>query len=1391
MTQPGNSVPADRCVAGRRGVALVVTLIMLAVITFMAVTFLVLSHRERASVSTTTDLTTARLAAQTALERATAEAVARMMALENDQAYDFAVSTNFINRAGFYINPTGDVFTNVNYEYLLSHSLISGLADPVNTRIRLSNLTNLLYNPRPPVFVTNRLTGRLEFRYYLDLNRNGLYDTNGFLPVISPNAALPFINANNGNLMASPLAGVTLSNSFVGDPEWIGVLERSDHPHAPDNRFLARFAYVIVPVGKTLDVNYIHNQAQAPTKLVMDNFGQEYFRNEGAGSWEINLAAFLYDLNTNYYAWGPTYLYDVSQYPVRVFEGGTSFTNAESIYRYRLNGPGTSYAYFLGSAQNLFPNGALTFRSDQVDEYSDGPLMTGTLMSETAPGVAADNVAMPWPGADNPYHFYTHQDFFDPEKVGPGFVTQLAITGTNRSSYDRYTFYRLMAQLGTDSMPEEDKINVNYVNYNWDAYNINSAYLPGGQTNLEPWSATAFFNIAADRLLRTNTLDWITAGPTASNIFYLTFGVRTNFGLANPSSATNGNGTPAIMGIPVYSYYWYNTNVDAYHPTGRATNVLWGYTDGVQRLLQLTANLYDATTNRFALFSGTNTLQAPTVWRPILRYDQSRDMVLIVGYREIPVAGAPLINGLTFQTNGGTVLWKDLENVNDRQSIPLIGTPWVAYPGTEAAAPEPMAYGIPLIIGAKRGFPSFNKFAMHTSLTATRKLGFHRNTADTTYPASYTTNEDYLLGITNWFGVQAWNSYSNDFLRNIRIIAAGEVTLTLATNWAGSAISRSSDNALLNRTIYFTFATNLADWRGFLDIANHPDRRTSFLSFVTNTVFLTNSAYLYGANRFYPFATNEAGGYFPTPEWWFFHRAKVRYVLYDTAAQRILDYVNLTSADPALNVLDAMQYDAVNCDTLSFPDSGPVPGDFWCTNRHLANGTTLTGSPLIPTVGIQAQIAVCLGPMKGGINVSDSIWRSFNATTEDKQNGIANFGQNLRPTPSQLKDGIALRDFSAPFNPTRTIHQYTTWEANDPLVHYTIPDLTDRLGATNVLEWDSTVHDPIARLSGAGQGNPMADHYRPWGGNPDNPSETSYIKTLFDPAVKDPGMVYSDAWNFPTNKFPNIGWLGRVHRGSPWQTVYLKSPDYTNTLDQGYALWAGDTNLFDAYYLGRPGSDRLLFDIFTTAINDNASRGRLSINQTNFAAWSAVLSGIPVLSNSVAGSWTNIQPAGSDFNSPLVAIVNGINATRATFPGGSFHRLGDILATPQFTMSATNLVPPSFTAYPGESPYLSTVGGSLDSYGAGGLNDEIIERIPQQAMSLLGLSHAPRFVIYSYGQALHPAERSIYTVSGPFFQLCTNYQVTAEAATRAVVRVEGAPSNPRVIVEQFNVLPAD
>jgi hypothetical protein len=333
-------------------------------------------------------------------------------------------------------------------------------------------------------------------------------------------------------------------------------------------------------------------------------------------------------------------------------------------------------------------------------------------------------------------------------------------------------------------------------------------------------------------------------------------------------------------------------------------------------------------------------------------------------------------------------------------------------------------------------------------------------------------------------------------------------------------------------------------------------------------------------------------------------------------------------------------------------------------------------------------------------------------------------------------------------------------------------------------------------------------------------------------AFKDPLVCYSDDWDFPANKFPTVGWLGRVHRGTPWQTVFLKA---TNVLAESsigvntWAQWTSDTQLtFNQYFdaiNSAPVQDRLLFDLFTTAFNDNATRGTLSVNQgagssdpaAGLAAWSALFSGIVALSNNAADSssidvrpqhqnssiiYTNaiIQPAGpAGINSALgqlVAGINGINQTRAIFTNadgliGAFEHKGDILAVPALTE---------------QSPFLNWPDGVQQ---ANGISDEMYEWLPQQVMSLLRASASPRYVIYCYGQTLKPAADSVYNSGGALFGIITNYQVVSEIATRAVVRFNSTVTNVvttnsfgnwisvpvmtsnNAVIESFNILPPD
>ena len=225
------------------GIALIITLILLSVTLVMALAFLALARRERGSVTTSTDTTTARLAAETAVANAEAQIVANILN-NSANAYNLhlLVSTNYINARGF--TPGSGNPTNVNYDFQNQAGL-----PPLTVDMWDQNISNLYFLPRAPVFVpTNLAASGYEFRFYLDLNQNGQFDTNGVVANLVPDSSGQAVP--NG------------TTSFqVGDPEWVGVLEHPDATHGPDNHFVSRYAFIAQPVGNTLDVNYIHNEA--------------------------------------------------------------------------------------------------------------------------------------------------------------------------------------------------------------------------------------------------------------------------------------------------------------------------------------------------------------------------------------------------------------------------------------------------------------------------------------------------------------------------------------------------------------------------------------------------------------------------------------------------------------------------------------------------------------------------------------------------------------------------------------------------------------------------------------------------------------------------------------------------------------------------------------------------------------------------------------------------------------------------------------------------------------------------------------------------------------------------------------------------------------------------
>jgi hypothetical protein len=1338
-----------RSPSSERGIALVITLILLSVTLVMALAFLAISRRESSSVVTAADTAAARLAADSALAGAEAQIMANILSTTNPYNFGLLVSTNYINGNGFDNTITTNDPNNVSYVYPGGGSL--------NQNDFLQNAANLLYAPRAPVFVTtNQLTGAQEFRFYLDLNRNGIFDSNGIVADVDG-------------------AGVTNGNfSFeVGDPEWIGVLEHPDQPHGPNNHFIARIAYLAVPVGNSLDLNAIYNQAKTENVNPASAGSDGFFRNQGVGSWELNLAAFLTDLNTNQWDTNAD-PYNYQEWETPPFANkGRGFEDALSLLSYRY-----AYNYANLSSASALLNGAPGFDQDNIDGYSDGPLQT-TL--DTNADFIADNPAFPWAGADNTNHFFTPSDLFDTTKTEngvtpPGFTDHLQQAGAGNSTYDRYTFYRMLSQLGTDTTPESGKMDINYDN-------VTTNGPPEGTNFNASWTPLGFFTNAADRMLRAYSTEWFKANPT--NYLETYYGIvpayyidASGYGVTNVSSFGMTNQIPAfgVANIPVY------------------LNGQFVYTPAVNRALQLAANIYDATVNNRV----NGSPDYPDVFRPLFLLTGTN--LYIRGYTNLINSGVP-------NTVSGPA---DLQLSTPFDVATIIST----VSGTNVPSNDNI-YGVPWIIGAKKGFPNFNEFSMENNLAVTRRLQVTRptiNSSNSVNLALFATNQMYTMNFNSSLGVELWNSYSASY--------PGTIWIGINQN---SSVMITNDDHGLREMVLQPFSTNalfsITGWHGTAPSYAGNPYSASFIPLTFIGPTLTNSVYrssyatdpvLYGnapanppgliaTNSFsgpVPFEPNSQNGFY-LPQFGVLMTNRLQVFMLDatningSTVYHVIDYVHFDGPDSPYNV---------NA-TLADVDALNNYVGVWDTNYPPGSAGTIAD----PTYGILNQISIS---KRGAPPGEDGQWQgdpeayppgSSPAKIAQQQSFFQAFFLPGNRTPvNPIATNLQL-SVQAPYSPTRNIAQYVTWQANDPLVHDLVsdinfttvnpsaalqPGLTSSKGAEQVFTALTNLN--LGRLN---------DHYTPWGGNVNNNSADA---NAYNFKIKDPLAYSSDNWDFPTNKLATVGWLGRVHRGTPWQTVYLKASDILdNNGINTWKQWTGDTQNFDAGN-SAPVQDRLLFDLFTTAFNDNATRGQLSVNvaagspdpAAGLAAWSALFSGVALPPVGPTNTYTVIAPVGNQAvsNSPLGMLITNINYTRAKYVNpdglkGAFEHTGDILAVPQLTQ---------------QSPFLNLVNTNFNG-------DEMYEWLPQQTMSLLRTG-SPRYVIYSYGQTLKPAPNGIVTSSSTLpsglnpFGMVTNYQIVSEVVTRAVVRFDSTVTNilgtnsvinNRAVIESFNILPPD
>jgi hypothetical protein len=732
-------------------------------------------------------------------------------------------------------------------------------------------------------------------------------------------------------------------------------------------------------------------------------------------------------------------------------------------------------------------------------------------------------------------------------------------------------------------------------------------------------SPDCFFSSVADRLLRAYTGQWATSYTTNSNgaavpalnpNFVATFNVTNSFGVTD---------------IPVL------------------VSNQFVYTPAVNRLLQLAANIYDATTTNYY----------PDVFRPLFSRDQNGfgTNIFITGYTNVTSFNGP----------------------GDLQFILPVDASDLAATNIQVVNLPVNVYGVPWIVGVKKGFPNFNELAMDTAFQLTRKLLVTRPSTNA-LPNTYSYYQMFILNITNQVGVECWNSYASAYTNSVMIYVYDSLKNIVLTNDEGFST---------NFGFFLSTALPVATWPGF---ASGYQNGPSFqIPLDASVVAISNSIYRFnqgGAPYLTPdlnetYETNVIG--YPQPHWGLAVTNDLRVIMVDTTVvpNRVIDYVELSGPNTIRDLTSEI---------LAEYDTGTYGNDLWDTNFS-AQGVV---------IGMVNQVDVSLGLYPAG--AGSGAWGTTDLILQqDEMDGIRAFFHlpPLYPGNPGESQAVALaqatNNIQVPYTPTAAVVQHISWQANDPLVHYLASDLN----------WaDAIRYDAIpSNLTSENLGF-VNWRYAPWG--------YSFLAGI-DPvdqntrnlAYKDPLVASSDNWNFPVEVMSGIDWLGQVHRGTPWQTVYLKSTNILALIQNSpihvdgpltWRDWTGNYNPFDAIN-SAPVADWYLVSLLSPLLTTNGFSTLFPVNNSQPAAWRVLLDGLMALTNTAPPQFNAIIISS---NSPQASVIaNAIQSARTNQPGQSFADIGDILAVPQLAEKSPFLNPGSF------------------------ISDQAYEAIPSQLLPLL------------------------------------------------------------------------
>ncbi len=499
------------------------------------------------------------------------------------------------------------------------------------------------------------------------------------------------------------------------------------------------------------------------------------------------------------------------------------------------------------------------------------------------------------------------------------------------------------------------------------------------------------------------------------------------------------------------------------------------YTPAVHRLLQVAANVCDATTTNLY----------PSVFRPVFTNDGTN--VFISGYEQVV--------SVTDTTDSQLAL------PADAASLPI------------GISTNVNIYGVPWIIGVKKGFPNFNEFSMENIVGIERRLEITRPSTNAQL-SQYQTNQIYMLGISNSIGVECWNSYSTNY-----IPASGNLSITVRD---ALSVTLTNDNGMtpLISSAFIPNTVNLSNWPGtsqpWINNDYNPNSNSFDVPLNTTIFLLTNEAYVYSDHQFETLTNYVDSGVVPLPQFGLMMTNRLQVFMLD--GTNVIDYVQFSGPESDANL---------NSLIADFDPNHPNAG-FWNTN--LSN----SGMP----DGVIDQILYSENPQLNGgsfiVTANDNrTWVNLPGGTVGQK--IASFNAFFSPnhvgTGTDPNTGVSYKSTNlnlsvvVPFTPIRTIYGYISWQANDPLVHYLASDLNYSGSEPSGLEtgwhqWNSSTTNIPANNLGF-----LNDRYQPWGINTQMRGIAGVDTNALNLAFKDPLVDSSDDWDFPDGQMTNLDWI--------------------------------------------------------------------------------------------------------------------------------------------------------------------------------------------------------------------------------------------------------------------------